>query len=316
MNALTTWPAPESLHDDLPELPSGELPPVWKFDDGVSADLSARWAAVTEDDVLLKDFVRTMTGAGGVLLLLGGLTSVLIGSGHLWFSLCCILLGVGAAVAVRFSHRRDRITPRRVTAREIDLLLAHRSLVGFSDWTHLPADDLPQEVAAARLAAALAGELESLPAWTSEQLAGHRVQLDPAEESRLIQLACREIYDHRQFLDAQLSRATTSPTAVLRATRLEWEERLGQTWTALDDRLSAFGDYVRELREVAALLESSDAGERLHRSLLEHEPAMAVRIVGHEMAREHLQRLRGDVADLQEELAGVQISGDGNRAIQ
>lgn len=67
---------------------------------------------------------------------------------------------------------------------------------------------------------------------------------------------------------------------------------------------------------MAALLESSDAGERLHRSLLEHEPAMAVRIVGHEMAREHLQRLRGDVADLQEELAGVQISGDGNRAIQ
>ncbi|MET3803308.1 hypothetical protein ABIB25_000292 [Nakamurella sp. UYEF19] len=275
------------------------LPPVWAFDEQVPPELSARWGAADQESVLLADFVRTLMNAGAAVLLMIGVASLVTGFGEGGTSVAAMALALGVLMLVRRSHRRSRGRADSFTAGEIDLVLAHRTEISFTDWDLLSGTDAPPEVAVARRAGVLAQQLAATDAWSSEHLATHRLRLDPREEARAIQVTARELFDRRAALSVG-SDAGLLPELV--AARAGWEQQLEILWSALGDRLEAFEAYTQELLRLAEVIEQSDQARRLHTSLSAQGPALAVRSVRHEMAAADLTGLRAELDLLRKEL--------------
>lgn len=247
------------------------LASVWTLDQTLPNSLSARWAAADWDKIVLRDFARTMLNSGAFVVLLGSMTALAAGIGNplMWAGLAAIATGV--LVLGWLSHRRSCRRPGDFTAGEIDLIIKNRREVTFGDWDGFTGPDVPREVTAARRADQLARSVLAMRGWSSEQLAGHRIRLDPAGEAEAIRLAARELYD----------------------------EHLDAFWSALHSRITAFDEYVQKVIQVADLIEKSEKAKQLTASLDEHGPRLSVQTVCSEMTTAHLQDLRSELRALE-----------------
>jgi len=272
------------------------LASVWTLDQTLPTSLSARWAAADWDKIVLRDFARIMLNSGAFVVLLGSMAALAarIGNPLMWAGLAAIATGV--LVLGWLSHGRSRRRPGDFTAGEIDLIIKNRREVTFGDWDGFTGPDVPREVTAARRADQLARSVLAMRGWSSEQLAGHRIRLDPAGEAEAIRLAARELYDRRCELKAA---ADDRSIRELDAVRAEWSEHLDAFWSALDSRITAFDQYVQEVIEVAVLIEQSEKVKQLTASLDEHGPRLSVQTVCSEMTTAHLQDLRSELRALE-----------------
>ncbi len=279
--------------------PENHLAPVLTFDEQLPASVATRWVAANSDQVLLKDFARTLVIAGGGLLIVMALVLALAGAGDLPAGAVAGLLGVFAVLAGRRSHRAASRRPDRFTAGEIDAVLAHQRWVRFDDWNELVGDQTPAEVLTARQAAVLARILLANPAWTSAAFDTHRMRLDPVQEAQRIQLAAREVFDERVATQSAAS-IDSDPIVELAGIRAQWAEQLQASFAALTDRLEAFTRYTDEVLAVAALLEQVETAQRLTLRVLAKEPGLATRTAEHELAAADLDQLRAELSDLRQ----------------
>lgn len=213
----------------------------------------------------------------------------------MWAGLAAIATGV--LVLGWLSHGRSRRRPGDFTAGEIDLIIKNRREVTVGDWDGFNGPDVPPEVTAARRADQLARSVLAMRGWSSEQLAGHRIRLDPAGEAAAIRLAARELYDLR----CELKTAAAGDRSIreLDAVRAEWSEHLDAFWSALHSRITAFDQYVQEVIQVADLIEQSEKAKQLTASLDDHGPRLSVQTVCSEMTTAHLQDLRSELRALE-----------------
>ena len=209
--------------------PENHLAPVLTFDEQLPASVATRWVAANSDQVLLKDFARTLVIAGGGLLIVMALVLALADAGDRPAGAMAGLLGVFAVLAGRRSHRAASRRPDRFTAGEIDAVLAHERWVRFDDWNELVGDQTPAEVLTARQAAVLARILLANPAWTSAAFDTHRLRLDPVQEAQRIQLAAREVFDERVATQSAAS-IDGDPIVELAGIRAQWAEQLQASW--------------------------------------------------------------------------------------
>lgn len=287
----------------------GTLAPVWAFDAQVPAGLSVRWASEDADAVLFTDFLRSLANAGGAVLLMASLTCLAVGYGNPGGLIGWAVVAIVALVLGWISRRNASRRPGGFTVGEIDLILEHRTEVSFGDWNILAGQELPREVAAARVAAQLAKRLAATKAWSSEHLATHWVRLNPTEEARQIQLGAREIYDLRRTFESEISRITGRRTPELELANTEWQQQLQRSWTALKDRLTAFEEYAEKFFEVAALIDQVQAARRLTGAFAQQGPVLVNRTVGHELAAVDLGQLQEELNQMRTHLgAEVDIS--------
>ena len=281
-------------------LPEAHLAPVLTYDEQLPMNLTTRWAAANSDQVLLKDFARTLVNAVGSLLIVMGGFVLLTGVGDLRAGVVAGLLGVFAVLAGSRSNRAASRRPDRFTAGEIDAVLAHQRWVRFDDWNELAGDQTPGEVLAARRAAVLAYTLLANPAWTSAVFDTQRVRLHPVQEAQRIQLAAREVFDERVAIQNAAPLVEVDPRSELAGIRAQWAEQLRASFSALTDRLEAFAQYTDEVLALAALLEQAQTAQRLTLRVLAKEPGLATRTAEHELAAADLHQLRAELSDLRQ----------------
>lgn len=148
----------------------------------------------------------------------------------------------------------------------------------------------------AQIAAALAGQITACPAWASDDLSVHRIQLDPDAEAAQITAHATEISRAR---DALGPAPDGDGDAALRARiqRAGNEQILDTVTASLTRRVAALYRYAAEL---SALNTDYLALQAVERSLTagSHLENLVRQTGGDELTVRHLDRLTADARDL------------------
>ena len=205
------------------------------------------------------------------------------------------LVVAATVVAARWSaDRKARRRSNYFTPGEVDLVLDHRRAISFDDWNALPADGQPEERVMALDAARWAERLTATPGWDSDELAAFRLQRDPLEEARYLQVSARDVDDQRRALAAE--RGRFSPGLDRWDEHLsEWADQIDALWRAVQDRSAAFTGYAERLLQVAAVVEQDRAARELRADVDRKAPVLLTRTVTHEMAGADLRALADEL---------------------
>ena len=148
----------------------------------------------------------------------------------------------------------------------------------------------------AQIAAALAAQITACPAWSSDDLSVHRIQLDPDAEAAQITAHAAEISRVRATLGPAPD-GDSDAALRARAHRAGDEQILATVTASLTRRIAALYRYAAEL---SALNDDYLALESVERSLTAsgHLETLIRQTGGDELTVRHLDRLTADARDL------------------